>query len=450
MAINTKEIGYSGLSEWSGQIQEEFITELRGSKGYKRYNEMRLNSPVVGAMLSAVEQTTRGITWDYVSDLGEEDERIAFLNENWENMSHTIDDHLIEALTMLPFGYAPFEIVYQRLNGRLMWRKFALRGQDTLYRWMLDETGGLEGMVQQGAPIYKTVEIPIDKMVIYRTRREKNNPEGRSILRTSWIPYYYCKNIQQIEAIGIERDLAGLPVIHLPSGASTDEDDTTSDAYKAARIVRNIRNDEQAGLVLPFEWEFELASTGGSRLFDTNEIIGRYENRILMSTMSQFLILGMDKVGTQALSGDMTDLWTQSVNATADIIGYTHTEFAMRKLLRLNGMDDKGIRWEHSPAGDVDLPGLADFLQKVGDKITWLATDEQWIRGAAKLPEVDPEEIEAEREYNRQRAMQISRQFQPRENDEEEQDDTAANVWRVDTMQAILQEIEKVNKLLHE
>ena len=393
-----KEIGYTGLAQWSGRIQEDFLRELRGKEGFKRFNEMRLNSPIVGALLLAIEQSIRSVTWNYVSDLGEDDPRIEFLEEARTGMSSNWNDHVSSALTMLPFGYAPFEIVYDREDGKIVWRKFALRGQDTIFQWKLDENGGMEGLVQMGAPVYKPITIPIDKMVLYRTRVEKNNPEGRSILRTAWVPYYYAKNIMRFEGIGIERDFGGFPVIEMPKGADTDETSTTSDASKAAKLVRNIRVDEQAGLVLPFGWKFELASTQATRLFDTDKIIKRYESRILMSCLAQFLNLGQDQVGTQALSKDLTDFWGMSVNATADIISETHTKYAVTRLLALNGMDPEGIRLEHTPAGDTDLAALADFFQKVGSKVTWLPSDEVWLRGVANLPDADVDLIVEERE----------------------------------------------------
>jgi len=309
-------------------------------------------------------------------------------------------------------------------------------------------------MVQMGAPLYKSIEIPIEKMVLYRTRVEKNNPEGRSILRPAWNPYYFAKNIMQIEAIGIERDLAGLPVIEPPMGATVDENDKNSDVSKAAKIVRNIRNDEQAGIVLPppmgegehMRWHFTLASTGGTRQFDTNAIVMRYESRILMSALSQFLILGQDRVGTQALSSDMTDFWTNSINATADIISETHTSYAMKRLLALNGMDTEGIRMEHSPAGDVDLTGLADVFQKVGDKITWMPSDEIWLRGAMKLPEATADDIQKEKEERAARAPQFPQAgpFGQPAADDNDNDDMSA-VVHVDQLQALFAEVEKLN-----
>ena len=407
------EIGYSGLNRWAGVINEDFLSEMRHKYAYRRYNEMRLNSPVVGALMLSVEQAIRGIDWQVTSEAGEDDERIEFIQTALDGMSMSWNDHVIEALTMLPFGFAIFEKVYKRDEaGKLVWRKLAPRGQDTVHEWQIADDGGIEGVWQSGAPTYKKVFIPIDKMLLYRTRVEKNNPEGRSILRTAWVPYYYQKNIQQIEAIGIERDLAGLPVIKLPTNADTTDSDT-SDYGKARTIVRNIRRDEQEGIVLPPEWELELLSTGGSRQFDTDKVINRYESRILMSALAQFLLLGQEGVGSLALSSDQSDFFTMSVNATADIISETFTKFAIPQLLLLNGYDDKGLKLEHGPAGDINLAELAQFLQAVGDKITWMPADEVWLRGAAKLPEADAEEIEIEREARREEAMLMFQRSKP-------------------------------------
>lgn len=42
-------------------------------------------------------------------------------------------------------------------------------------------------------------------------------------------------------------------------------------------MVRGVRRDEREGLVLPGGFKMELLSTGGSRQFDTNAIIDRYD-----------------------------------------------------------------------------------------------------------------------------------------------------------------------------
>jgi hypothetical protein len=168
-------------------------------------------------------------------------------------------------------------------------------------------------------------------------------------------------------------------------------------------MVRNVRNDEQAGIVLPSGWEFQLVSTGGSRQFDTDKIVRRYESRMLMSALAQFIMLGQDGVGSLALSSDMTDFFTMSVNAVADIISETFTKYAIPRLLKLNGYDAEGVSLTHTPAGDVDTVSIADFLQKVGGYITWGAEDELWLRQLIGLPEVDINELQAQRDEDQAR-----------------------------------------------
>jgi hypothetical protein len=402
MASIIKPVGKTGLEHWGGYIREDFLREMRYPQAYKRFDEMRKNSPVIGGMLTAIDQTLRSIKWQFASDSGDEDPRLEFLNEARDGMSQSWNDFISEALTMLPFGFAAHAIWYKRdKRGRMVWRRFPMLAQNTIERWDIDDDGSVNGLWQR----FRAEEeyIPIERVLLFRARTEHNNPEGISILRTAWIPYYYLKNIMQIEAIGIERDLAGLPMIKLPETATTDESDTSSDANKAAKIVRNIRNDEQAGLVLPAGWDFNLVSTGGGRQVDTDIVIRRYESRILMSTLSQFLLLGQDSVGSLALSSDQTDFFTMSANAVADIIANTFTSYAVRRLLELNGMDADGVRLEHTPAGDVDTKLLGEALAQFTQAgyLTPTAQDEAWARALLRMPELEPEQIEAEKAARR-------------------------------------------------
>ncbi len=48
-------------------------------------------------------------------------------------------------------------------------------------------------------------------------------------------------------------------------------------------------------------FDLVLLSSGGSRQFDTDKIIQRYDQRIAMSILSDFILLGSDRVGSYAL-----------------------------------------------------------------------------------------------------------------------------------------------------
>ena len=389
----TKEVGLTGLNEHSGIIQQDFLRELRISgngPGYKMFDEMRLNSPVIGGLLLSIEQSIRAADWMFTSEEGNEDPRLELLNESLDNMSFSLNDHITEILTMLPFGFSIFEIVYERVGGKMLWRKFGFRGQDTVFRWIMDEQGGIFGFIQQTTKRLAQDPIPIEKLVLYRTKVERNNPEGRSILRTGYTSYYYAKSLQQIEAIGIERDLTGLPVLTMPEMADPDGDDKT----EAEEIVRRIRNDEQAGLVLTPGWDFRLIGSESQRLIDVGAVISRYEKRMLMASLAQFLVLGMDQIGALSLSEDQTDFFNMSVNAFADIISDTFTKFVIPRLMKLNGLEADGLRLEHSPAGDVDMEMIAKVIQMAAPFIHLTPEDEVWMRSIFGMPEKTVDEIE--------------------------------------------------------
>jgi hypothetical protein len=316
-----------------------------------------------------------------------------------------------------------FETIYRRDGQQVYWSYFAPRGQNTLVRWQLDGDA-IKGMVQYNS-VYQEVTIPMEKGILYRLSYEKNNPEGRSIFRPAWTSYYFWKNISTIEAIGVERDLAGLPRVTMPDGVNPDDTDANSDAAKANKMVRNVRNDEQAGIVLPFGWQFDLVSTGGSRQFDTDKIISRYENRMLMVALAQFLMLGSGDTGSYALSKDQTDFFVMSVNAVADSLAETFTSYAIAPLLKYNGYDPDGVSLTHTAAGGADIAALGAFLQQTANLLTWTIQDEVWLRQVAHMPEIDEAELMAERDAKMERAdaMRQAIETSAQKKDETSQDE---------------------------
>lgn len=160
-------------------------------------------------------------------------------------------------------------------------------------------------------PDFGLLTIPMSKALLFRTKVRKDNPEGRSILRNAYRSWHFKRRIQEIEGIGIERDLAGLPVIYTPEDMDiwNSEDETISRIRaELENMVRGVRRDEREGLVLPGGFKMELLSTGGSRQFDTNAIIDRYDTRIAMTVLADFIFLGHQQNGSWALSSDKTEL----------------------------------------------------------------------------------------------------------------------------------------------
>ena len=284
-----------------------------------------------------------------------------------------------------------------------------IRSQETLYQWEYDNEDNLLGMTQLAPPDWKICTIQAEKALHFRTKSRKDNPEGRSILRNAYRPWYFKRRIQEIEGIGIERDLAGLPVIYGPGGVDLWDEDIPENIKiweGLESIARNIRRDEMEGVVLPDGYRLELLSSGGSRQFDTNAVINRYDTRIAMTVLADFIFLGHDKTGSWALSSDKTELFAVAIGTFLDIICETLNSQGVPALIDINGKHFEGItaypEIVHGDIEDMDITKVSAFIKDMTGIGVLVPDDglEDYIRQAGHLPErtSDTREINQERQ----------------------------------------------------
>ena len=418
-------IGQTGLSHSGGVINEEWLTKLSGDRAIKVYTEMRDNDAIVGSILYAIKSLIRQTSWvveENHSGHPQAERAAEFLREcAFDDMSLTWEDLVSEILSMLVFGFSAFEIVYKirrgpdsrspkyRSNytdGLIGWRKIASRSQESIQKWVMDEDGGIRGFYQNTTPSYESVFIPIEKALLFRTEVNKNNPEGRSLLRNAYRSYFFLKRIQELEAIGIERELAGLPVMQVPPEImmpnAKPEQKTLRNNLEA--LIQQIRRDEREGVLMPSEvdsdnrptgFKLSLLSTGGRRQIDTNETIKRYESRIAMSVLAEFILLGTDSHGSFALSSSKTDLFASSLGGILDSIEAVMNRFAVSRLMKLNPIfpRESWPRFKHGDLEKEPLDEIGTFIQRVAGA-NLLTPDigvEARVRELAGLPEAGPE-----------------------------------------------------------
>lgn len=429
MSNDSKEIGRVGQRRYGGIFYEEFLSELRGRKGAEVFTEMSNNDETIGAILFAIEMLVRQASWNVEpgGSTAKDREAAEFVKSCMDDMQQTWIDTISEILSFLTYGWSFHEIVYKRRMGRtkdnrtsskyddglIGWMKLPIRSQETLYQWEYDDQDNLIGMTQMPPPDFGLITIPMNKAMLFRTRSRKDNPEGRSILRTAYRSWYFKRRIQEIEGIGIERDLAGLPVITTPEGMDIwDKDDEDMNAIRTGleAMVKNIRRDSTEGLVLPFGYTFELTSTGGSRQFDTNSIIARYDTKISQTVLADFIQLGHESVGSFALSSDKTNLFSMAICAFLDIICQTFNSQGIPALIDINGDHFAGVtdypRLTHGDIEDVDLATVATFIKDMAS-IGVIIPDESledYVRQLGKLPKrtTDTVPMEARRAAQQQ------------------------------------------------
>ena len=405
------EIGRTGQQRYGGVFYEEFLPELRGQRGIRAYKEMSENDDIVGAILFAVKMLIRNVHWG-VQPGGMEnadEECAAFVESCLYDMEGSWTGTLSEILSFLVYGWSAHEIVYKRRMGRkrdrmlnskyndglIGWQKLPIRAQDTLYQWEYGGRDDLRGLTQMPPPDFELITIPAEKLLLFRTESRKGNPEGRSILRNAYRSWFFKKRFQEIEGIGIERDLAGLPVLVAPAGVDIwdDDPDIVRTRILAEALVKNIRRDSMEGIVLPSGWDLKLLSTGGKRNFDTNATIDRYDTRMAMTVLADFVLLGHQKVGSFALSDNKTEMFSLAIGAFLDIICEEFNKKAIPYLVDMNGEYFGGITdYPELTHGDIetqDLGKLGDYIQKMTG-IGVLQPDaglEDFVREQAGLPE---------------------------------------------------------------
>ena len=383
--IGLSEVGYSGLHYRQGIITEEFLPELRGRLARKIYKEMSLNDPVVGSIMFSATMLIRQASWTVkAASESQEDRKWAdFVNSCRTDMSMTWADVMSEILSMLAYGWSALELVYKKRSGYVRnsgltsqyadglygWKKLPIRSQDSLDKWDVDEHGGLRGLVQLTLTGQRAT-IPITKLLLFRTTSHKNNPEGISALRNAYRPWYFKKRIEEIEGIGVERDLAGLPVLTTPEDVDIwDPNDPAAVATKAVaeRIVQSIRRDEQEGVLLPFGWELELLSAGGRRSLDTSAIISRYNTMIAMTVLADFIILGHNnRYGSFALASSKTHMFSVAIGGWLHAIADVFNNYAIPRLFEINGMTLEA--YPKLDFGDIEVPDLGElgaYIEKI-------------------------------------------------------------------------------------
>lgn len=425
-------LGVSGNNTRTGQIRaDEFLPELRGKKAVRKYREMRDNDSTIGAVMYSVEQILRDVNLEVkpANDTPEAKVEADFVKSVLHDMDHSLDDHIAEAVSFLSYGFAWFEVVYKRrvgpaertdkkrskyADGRIGVRKIAARAPWTINRFDVDQiTGDVLGIEQSVGNFNNKNYIPTNKSLYYRTTSLNGDASGRSILRNAYTSYEYLNNLQAIEAIAVERELAGIPVARIPAeylsgGASPEQAGFVNNLQG---ILRDVKFNEQGYIILPSDTypdkdgsptnirlvDIELMASNGKRNIDIDPIVRRYQHDIARSVLSEFLLLG-SQGGSYALSKSKTDLFLRALESYIQAIVDVLNKQLIERLWELNGLN-----YDLMPtimAGDVaphDLREIAAFLRNLNgagidvSSQTEVVTD---LMGIAEI-EFNPENYQA-------------------------------------------------------
>ena len=346
-------MGLSGLARSSQDIYEDTAYEMQGAQAGRVYKEMLdSHGPLAGAVL-LINSLLSGAAWEVQPSEFDTMGIAGFVETCFKDLDVPWSRIRSDAfLSMVVFGASFQEIMIKprrsengsRYNdGKFGWSDIAIRGWETIdeFVWSGDYVEGIYQTTKDGKRLY----IPMEKIVHTVTPNTiDRNPRGRSWLRGSVEAYRFLRMATRMEAIGIERNLSGLPYMTVPPEYLIDPDAQARASLKHFEtIVRKVRLDEMQGLVLPAEtdpatglptgFKFEVLSTGNNPS-QANPTILRLRADVLTSLLSEVIVLGSSEVGARALGDSKIDTLQKALKITTDFYAESFTRSAIHKICK--------------------------------------------------------------------------------------------------------------------
>ena len=384
-----RRIGRTGLKSYMGIIHEQELPQLQNVLVRMRiFREMRLD-PTIGILEQAITRVLLAADFSTTPAGNTPEDKYAaeLLWDIMNNMDTEWYEHVEDALEHLWFGFAITQMVMKfRKDGNIGLADLMPMAQEMTFRWGRQDGSGKVSGIEMLDPVTGTIyRVPSEKFLHFTDRGRKRNPEGEGMCLHVWRSWRYKTNLQEIEAIGIERDMGGMPVFKIPDKPSEQE---KQDIMEQARAMRA---DENAGLIVYGDQEVHPYETEG-KMYDVRKVIEDYAWDILAYSGAQWLKLGQDN-GTQALVQGTTDMFGLYLRAIQErMLSVWHKQMIPTlamfnpKLTTPNGTPK--ITWADPGVPDVKAI-LEAFASGVNSGvITPTRSDEVHIRSILDLPEL--------------------------------------------------------------
>lgn len=380
------ESGYLGLNVFAGVTQDELKKELNFPQSINTYKQMSYHGTINSA-LSLFDTLVSKADWKFKAPKDAttaELDQARIINEMMQDLEgQTWSDFISDALSANVYGFSVHEKVYRRRtkengskfsDGLIGWKKLPIRNQETIQRFVFSDNGNdligvRQDLTQVSDPYNRftqrasnVVVLPRSKIMLFRAGKHKGDPYGKSPLRDAYLAWRFLSVIEEIEANGVAKDLAGLPVLKLPPqylAADASPDQKAIRAYYE-NVMRNLQVNQQSALILPQAYDqdtrqplfsLELLSLNGSKAMDTTKIKEYYKNLILTSLFADLLTMGQTGGGSFALGQIKSSLSGNAAEAMLKKITQVINEDLIRQTYELNG-------WDTSRMGTMDFDNI--------------------------------------------------------------------------------------------
>ena len=214
---------------------------------------------------------------------------------------------------------------------------------------------------------------------------------GNPMLRSLYRPWFFKSNLEVAEAIGVERDVGNMPKAQLGDAYYSDEQLT-----ELGDTLRHLRADDASYVIVPRGITLEPFGSGG-KVYNTRNIIRDYQHAIRQRFFADFLSLGSEGVGSQALSREMRTFFGAALRSIEARMLEVWNRQLVPWLFRLNGIDLPihqlpRIVWNPPERHNLQMMAQAISTLVGVDVLTADSTMEPWVREEFGIPPL-PDDI---------------------------------------------------------
>lgn len=420
--VAAQEHGTSGTENFGGYIRrEDFNPDFDDwQKAVPLYDKMRRTDAQVRSMLQVIKLPLRGATWTcHPASPDTVDKKIAdFCNDALfedDSLEDSWDFTLRHILMQLEFGVSVLEKVWKvDTDGHYRFKRLAPRLPKTLREWHVNREGKLVALVQY-APVphqshgrqadgtqrllrygttmsYQYLTIPAEYCAVFSLDREGDNYQGTSLLRNIYRNWWFKDEAYRVLAVGLDRWGVGIPVAELEEGHNL----TVGDRATLREVLKTVRSNEKAYMVLPEHVKFRIEPSGGGQGTLGGfgiQWIDHNDTQMARNVLAGFLTMGNSPLGSLGFGSRLTDMFISSLNGVASGIASDIKRQLVKPLCDFN-FDMTRRKYPDPVCLDleqVDLTALIDVMAKLqGTLITPQDDDETVLRKMLGLPKLSP------------------------------------------------------------
>lgn len=374
VVIHRDAVGSTGTQNFAGYDHEEYLTQLRGYRRADEFDKIARSDGTVAMLLSAIKNLIRSAVWTVEpADESFEAQQDADLMKHilFEDMETSFEQVLNEALSIIEFGHAVFEVTQKVVMDHPVFgsyvgiKNLGWRSPRTIDRWNLDEQTGKLKSIHQVAygTLDRFVEIPAEYLLVMTLNRMGSNFEGISMVRPCYGSYKRKLSYMKLNAIGIEKFAIPTPVAEVPQS-----DNTGTQFDNLIDALENFVNHESQYLTHPKDWKVTLVGN----TYDPQKVeysVDAEDRRMTNAFLANFLSLGSGGTGgSYALSNDLSDFFMAGLDYIAKIIETEINKGVIVNTIKANrGVRSKYPKLTHSDVSDRAGKELADAMKALVD-----------------------------------------------------------------------------------